>query len=116
MFTAATNDQDVNDIFGKGGSHAAPNTVQTGGGHGQTSGQSGGHSSAHRGGQAGGPSSAQSGGQSGGQSNAQTDGQAGGQRASKPASGSVSSGSTGTHFGQGASSCHCCVVDRTSCS
>lgn len=73
---SATNDQDVNDIFGKGGSHAAPNTVQTGGGHGQHSGQGSGQSSAGSG------------------------GQAGGQRASKPSSGSASSGSTGTNFGQ----------------
>ena len=47
---AATNDQDINDIFGKGGSHTAPNTIQTGApqtGGGQRSGQGSGaqHSS-----------------------------------------------------------------------
>ncbi len=79
---AATNDQDINDIFGKGGSHAAPNTVQTGGGPGQRSGQGST--------------------QSGGQKTSQT----GGQSASKPSSGtpssdSPSSGSAATNFGQG---------------
>ncbi|DBB18756.1 TPA: hypothetical protein ACH3X3_000361 [Trebouxia sp. C0006] len=81
----ATNDQDINDIFGKGGSHAAPNTVQTGGGPGQRSGQSNT--------------------QSGGQKTSQTGGQSGGQSASKPCSGtpspgSASSGSATTNFGQ----------------
>ncbi|KAL0043297.1 hypothetical protein WJX79_000770 [Trebouxia sp. C0005] len=81
----ATNDQDINDIFGSGGSHAAPNTVQTGGGPGQRSGQG----------------SAQS----GGQRSSQSGGQSGGQSASKPSSGtpssdSTSSGSAATNFGQ----------------
>jgi hypothetical protein len=101
---AATNDQDINDIFGKGGSHAAPNTVQTGGGPGQRSGQSNT--------------------QSGGQKTSQTGGQSGGQSASKPCSGtpspgSASSGSATTNFGQGMQvstvSCTCvaCVRPKT---
>ena len=88
---AATNDPDINDIFGKGGSHTAPNTVQTGGGSGQRSGQG----------------SAQSGGQRPSQSGEQT----GGQSAPKPSSGTQSlgsafSGSAGTNFGQGMQSSH----------
>jgi len=90
---AATNDQDINDIFGKGGSHTAPNTVQTGGGPGQRIGQG----------------SAQSGGQRTPES--------GGQSASKPSSGtqssgSASSGSAGTNFEQGMQASHpSCTCD-----
>lgn len=81
----ATNDQDINDIFGKGGSHAAPNTVQTGGGPGQRSGQGST--------------------QTGGQRSSQGGGQVGGRSAPKPSSGtpssdSTSSGSAATNFGQ----------------
>ena len=88
---AATNDQDINDIFGKGGSHAAPNTVQTGGGPGQRSGQGST--------------------QTGGQRSSQGGGQVGGQSASKPSSGtpssdSTSSGSAATNFGQSMQSLH----------
>lgn len=75
---AATNDSDVNDIFGKGGSHTAPNTVQTGG-----------------------QRSDQIGGQSSGRGNGQSGGQTSGQAAAKAPSGAPSSGSTGTNFGQG---------------
>lgn len=100
---AATNDQDINDIFGKGGSHAAPNTVQTGGGPGQRSGQGST--------------------QSGGQKTSQSGGKSGGQSASKPSSGtpssdSASSGSAATNFGQGVQvstvSCTCvfCVEPK----
>ncbi|KAL0041329.1 hypothetical protein WJX77_012612 [Trebouxia sp. C0004] len=71
----ASNDQDINDIFRKGGSHTAPNTIQTGGGPGQRCGQG----------------STQSGGQ--------RPSQGGGQNASKPSSGATSSGSAGTNFG-----------------
>ena len=98
--SAATNDKDINDIFGKGGSHGSQSNTsdaQTFQGSITNSKQTGGQSGAQSGGQTG----RTGGGQSQAQSGKQGGAQSGGHTPAKTTSKLASEGSSGTSRGQG---------------